>query len=747
MDIEFLNKKYNNSLFITSKNNKEIILKEAFKKSKILQFKLVDIKEAETLFLPYINPICEYLIYKELNNRTLAKNIYKSLKYIKKEEYDSKKLKQIKDIYEELKNKSYIKEKEIIDFKEIISTEKNLDYLNNNIKYIKLSDLNIKQKQLDVIKFTNIEEEISYMLNKVANLIDKGVDSKLIKIYAPNIYKDSLSLISKYYNLDFSLDTSVNIKVFPKVGELISYLKLNNTLDIFEFKDINKIPIDVQNKILAVINKNVEQNDLDYTLKAIEEIKINDIVLKNSLKIHNILNFDFNKENINIILGFDNLNFINILKDDKFLNDEELNEIGLSTSFMINIENVDKVKQILKYVSSTNYILSFCSNINSIETNVNSLLDKSFINIKKYNQLNDIQYSYDYDKLLLKIEENKFSKYNLLTDNYYILKNNINYEKNIDKTNKVDFDIDNFKRNKKISSTMLETYYKCPFSFYIKYVLNIKKSSKNRFNLDLGIYIHDMLENLLLNDDKDTEKLSEEIILNNNLFNELNPNKVDFIIFKVNNYIKNLIDVINAQIEKEKFNIESLEEEIDCIFNGYELVGKIDKVLRYKDKFIVIDYKTGDSNLSFDNLELGLNMQNLIYFILLEYKYKDVEFVGTYRYKVAPKIVDQEKFKEPKRIGYTKKDLGLLKEIDIDNYEGLNTSKGGFNSKSKVLTEEEYLSKKEIVKNNINNFINNIEKKKEFKIQDMKIKNESISCKYCDYNNICFKSKKDIIYK
>ncbi len=748
MDIEFLNKEYSDSLFITSKKNKEIILKEAFKSSKILQFKLVDVEEAETIFLPYINPICEYLIYKELNNRTLAKNIFNSLKYIKEEkEYNSKKLKQVQKIYNELKNKSYIKEKKIVDFKVIISTEKDLGYLSSNIKYIKLTNSNVKQNKLDVVNFPNIEEEISYMINKVATLIDKGIDPKLIKIYAPNLYKDSISLTSKYFNLDFSVDTSVNVKVYPKIRELISFLKLNNTVDIFKFKDINKIPIDVQNKILTVINKNIGQNNLNYTLQAIEELKINSLVIKDSLEINNILNFDFNKKNINIILGFDNLNFINVLKDDKFLNDDELNEIGLPTSFMINIKNVENVKKVLQYLSNTDYILSFSSKVNSIETKVNSLIDESLLNIKDSNLLNDVQYSYNYDKLLLKIEENKFLKYNLLTDKYYILKDNIECKENIKKVNKVDFDINNFKESKKISSTMLETYYKCPFSFYIKYVLNIKKPSKNRFNLDLGIYIHDILEHLLLNTNQDIDKISKEIILNNNLFNELNINKVNFIVFKINNYVKDLIEVIKEQIEKEKFNIESLEEEINCKFNDYELVGKIDKFLRYKDKFIVIDYKTGDSSLSFENLELGLNMQNLIYFILLESKYKNVEFAGTYRYKVSPKIVDKEKFKNPKRVGYTKKDLGLLKEIDIDNYDNLSTSKGEFTNRSKVLTEEEFLNKKEIVKNNINNFINDIENNKEFKIKDMFIKNESISCKYCDYNNICFKSKKDIIYK
>ncbi len=749
MDIDFLNVNYKNCLIITNKNTKNLILKNAFKSSKILKFKLVDINEAQTLFLPYVNPICEYIIYKKINNRVLAKNIYNTLKYIKEEEYTFYKLKNIKEIYDFLKEKSYIKEKPYInDFKQIISTESNLDYLGININYIDYDNKDFEQKKLDILEFSNINDEIFYTLNEVSKLLKEGVNFSNIKIYAPNLYSDNILLLSKYFNIDFKLDTSFNIKAYNLVNNLISFMKKNKTCDVFLYEHFEKINVDIKNKILSVINKNIEFYDFDYIISEIEDINISNIYIKDCLEINNILNFDYNKDNYNFILGFDNLNFISILKDDKYLNDNELRQLLRATSLEENNNNVLKLNNIMKFVSNNKYKLTYSKKVNSLETDICSLIDNKFLNIINIDIIKGDQYSFNYDKLLFKIEEDKFKKYNIKSNDYYILKKNIKYTSFISNNmSNINWNFKEFKSSKKISSTMLESYFKCPFSFYIKYVLNIHKPSKNRFNIDLGIYIHDILENLLLEDKTNIQNLSEQIIKRNNLFVGIDNNKINFIVFKVLNYVDELINIIKSQIDNEDFKVSSLEEEISCKFFDYNLVGKIDKVLKFDDKYMVIDYKTGNDSLSFDNLEMGFNMQNLIYFILLKSKYKDVEFAGTYRYKITPKIVDKNKFSLPKRNGYTSSDKDILSKIDQENYKNLKLSGLEPSKTSKVLTNQEYLDDIEIVKENIKKFIFEIENKKVFKIQDLVIKNEKISCKYCDYNNICFKSKKDILYK
>ncbi len=750
MNIDILNKEFKSCLLITSKSNKDLIIKESFRTSKILNFKLVDIKEAESLFLPYIDPICEYYIFKETQNKILSRNIYKTLKYISNKNYTSKKLNYIKEIYIDLKEKNLIKDKiNYNNFNKVFSTEKGLEYIIDDIEYIELNDNNLEQKEMDVAYFPNINEEISFALNDISNLIYEGIDTSLIKIYAPSTYKDNISLISKYFNLDIFINSRTSIKSIPYIDELLFFMNKNKTIDIYEFKDIDKISNEIINDILSVINKNIFIDDINYIISEIEEIKVNNLHMKDALEIKDILNFDFNKKNFNFILGFDNLNFIKIKKDDGYINDLELKELRLPSSIEENSNNNKKISLILKVLSNASYFISCSKVVKGIETGDNHLLESKFINKKNTNiLLKKEQYSLKLDSVNFKIEENKFFKYNYSSDAYNILKKNIK-QKDIpsNQMSKIKWNRNYFKENKNISSTMLESYFKCPFSFYIKYVLNIKKVSKNRFNLDLGIYIHDLLEKLLLDNSVNINDLSNEIIENNNLFLNIKENKINFITFKVKRYILELIKTINLQIAKEDFKVKFLEEEIITLFKGYNFVGKIDKVLNYNDMYMVIDYKTGNSELSFENIELGFNMQNLIYFILLKKKYKNVEFAGTYRYKVAPKIVSKEKFSLPKREGYTKKELEILKSIDIDNYNNLKISKGEFSKSSKVLDKEEFQQKEKIVNENINKFIYEIENQNSFEITDIILKGEHISCKYCDYNNICFKSKNNIINK
>ena len=229
------------------------------------------------------------------------------------------------------------------------------------------------------------------------------------------------------------------------------------------------------------------------------------------------------------------------------------------------------------------------------------------------------------------------------------------------------------------------------------------------------------------------------------LFKDLPKEKIEFILLKINNYMIQIIDIIFMQLAEEDFDILAVEENITTSINSYKLNGKIDKVLKDKyDNYIVIDYKTGDPKLLLEDEQLnnGLNLQNLIYFILLKSKYESVNFAGTYRYKVQPLI--SREIEESKRFGYSSKNQSILNRLAIKNYKNLRLKKDGSPYVySLTFTDEEYLNKIKIVEDKINEFVQHIQIDDVYDINPIK-QGEILTCTYCPYKNICYKTTKDI---
>lgn len=739
MNIEKLNEKFKDNILICSKKEKELIINSSFENNKIINFKILTKKEAETFFGSYVNPICKYLIFKETTNYNLSEEIYKNLQYINNKEYKNKKLKNIKYFYDNFKEEGFIKPKNINTNKKIYSTIKALDYINEDIIYLK-DEFKLNNATLIVNEFEDLEEEVTFVLNKVSSLIDLDIPINKIKLYAPNQYHNIIKTMSKFYKLDFDISSSYKIISNKYVKSIVENLNEIDLLNIEKNSLFLKLNDELKLKITDIINNNVLYLDKEYIKKEIENTTINTISLNNCLQINKILDFE-EGDYYNFILAYDDKNFLKYKKNDSFLNDKELNELNLSSSIEENLLNEDKLRKTMNYLKTTDYFISYSKRVQGIDLEYNKLIEN--VEIKKVNSLEGDRYSKSVDYYNLKKEESKLIKYNIKTPNYINLNDNLPKNKISFQMEALNWDNLSFKNSKKISSTMLEAFFKCEFMFYIKYVLKLNKRSKNTLNLHIGSYIHDMLEDLLLKDEIQIEKASENILKERLYFEDLNIFKKKFLIMKLNDFIKLLLVNIKEQINLEDFKVKSLEEEIDINIKDYILTGKIDKVLEDdNNNYMVIDYKTGDSKLDFSHINLGINMQNLIYFLLLNGKYEEVNFAGTYRYKISPKI-DKDVF-DPKREGYTNDKIDVLSKIEISNYKNLKFNKDNeLNKSSKTLNDLEFEESIEIIKKKIEEFILKLEKNDTFKINPLKDNKNIDSCKYCDYNSICFKSKKD----
>ena len=134
-------------------------------------------------------------------------------------------------------------------------------------------------------------------------------------------------------------------------------------------------------------------------------------------------------------------------------------------------------------------------------------------------------------------------------------------------------------------------------------------------------------------------------------------------------------------------------------------MGKIDKVL-YKEKddityLVVIDYKTGSTNINLKNMEYGLGLQLPIYLYLSsKMELKNVKVVGFYLQKLFNTTLDNSKDYDTAREnnlrleGYSIDEENILSKFattynDSKLIQGMKTTSKGFSSYSKGLSEEE----------------------------------------------------------
>ena len=202
--------------------------------------------------------------------------------------------------------------------------------------------------------------------------------------------------------------------------------------------------------------------------------------------------------------------------------------------------------------------------------------------------------------------------------------------------------------NQTMSSTRLESYVNCHFSYFCNYVLRLKTPKRPNMQLtDIGKFIHKILElfmfkikedNLEFNliDDNFIRKVCEDLVRNylNSVIKdyEYKSDRFKYLLKRLNKIIfeivKNLrnefssCDFVPADFELgindsgEKDSVKPVL--IDIPGKGVmKITGVVDRVDTYKkddDTYIrIVDYKTGSKKFNFSDILIGLNLQMLIY--------------------------------------------------------------------------------------------------------------------------------------
>lgn len=760
-------KKYlkDNTCFIVPSSIKKEILFYISNNKMLLDVSFYTIEELKKNILFDYDEKAIYFLCKKYDleyndSLMMIENMY----YLNNNECDDPKILKLKEMKQYLddNNLLYYNDNflQYVNKKNIVTTYSNTSFFNdylfnllNDVTYIE-SNNTINHT---IYEFNFIEDEIEHVAHSIATLIDNNININNIKLV--NVSDEYISIIEKifgFYNLPINIDKKVRLYDLNIIKSFINILKNNDlqtSIDLFkENYDLsNNYNLEIYNKIINVLNKyyfvSDHSKDINFIIEGFKNSCIKEDKLINSVEIIRLEEI-LNDDNYYFLIGFNN-KFPKFYKDEDYLSDKTKNCIGYKNSNQIN-KNI-KNYYINKINSTKNLCISYKLKDYFNSYLVSTLIDEINASVIKNTNLNySISYSKKYDKVKLSKYLDDFYKFSHKNPNLSILYNTYGKDDYDSYDNSYkgikDNKYINMKNNKlNLSYSSLDEYYKCGFRYYLNNVLNEKEDT---FAIYIGNLYHEVLSKIY-DGDFDFETVYNEALSKRKL-----TNKEEVLLVKLKEELKQNIMLLQKQLSNSSLKNSICEGKIEINIKSKASVilkGFIDKIMISDDKkyAYVVDYKTGKPKIDFDNLKDGLNMQLAIYMYLMHKSsdYANVFLVGCYLQKILDDDVNKE---ELKLDGYTFNDINMIKLIDNNCMDksflnGIKVKKDGSLSDSKKLFDSNYYEEiLNTVEQKIEEAINSIVNA-EFNINPKIVKGENISCKFCNYKDICYKKYKDSV--
>ena len=338
----------------------------------------------------------------------------------------------------------------------------------------------------------------------------------------------------------------------------------------------------------------------------------------------------------------------------------------------------------------------------------------------------------------------------------------------------------------KTSVSRLEQYKSCPFSYYLKYGLNLSEREEFKIQaLDTGNFMHDVIDSFFGNleernikvkeiEKEELEEIVQEIIeeklqlKKNYIFTSIPKYKV--LANRLKKVIQKSIEYIVDSLKCSDFEVMGHEMEFKdgkefpaikiTLENGkkVEITGKIDRIDIAKtpdgNYIRIIDYKSSTKDINLNEVVAGLQLQLLTYLDAV-CEIEDVMPAGVLYFnlidpsiKVANKL-DEEKLQDEIRKQFKMKGL-ILADIDVVKKMDKKLEKGNSNvipayidkdgnlaNKSSTITRSQFENLQKYTNKMIKQISNailsgNIDVKPYYKIKQGKT-----PCEYCKYRSIC----------
>jgi len=771
----------NTDIIITSSILKKELLKSFNDSLKII--KIYTLSEFNKLYYgDYSNEAILYIMHKYNVIYDIAKIYLNNLTYIEDKEYQRPKLKFLKELKDDLiKEKLYkinklfkssLNNKNIIiynigNIKEIINLKEELDSFSN------AQIINNQEKKYpshSIYEFATIEEEVVYVANEICKKIKEGIS--IDHIFISNLSDEYYKLIRRIFpmfNLPFTIKDSGSIYGTYLVNKFLEIYSsdLNKTLEeLKEYVDSDETE-DIYNQILDVVNNYAFIDNYEEKLPLIKaDLKNTKLRNKNIIaSVHEKdLNDIFTEEDYVYLLSFNQGIIPTIHKDEQYLSDIDKQELNISLT--VDKNNKEKEDTIYSISNIKNLTITYKTYAVGEKFTISSINEEL-----NYEVIKDLPMEYSnsnlYNQIKLTSLKDEYNKYGTESEDLYKLSST--YTKlpynTYDHTFKgiLKEDLHKFLDNKLyLSYTKVDNYYKCPFSYYINYILNLNIYEES-FYQHLGTLFHAILEKYNKFSGTYDELWNQEL---KNLEVEFNNQEL-FFLEKLHDELLFIIETIKDQETYTDLHDELHEEKVYTSISGDMKItfsGIIDKV-KYKKEgtrtiAAIIDYKTGSVDVDLKTVPYGIGMQLPVYLYLANNsdKLENVEVAGFYLQHILNneinaeknKTYQEQKKKELQLQGYSNADFGILSTFD-KSFDKSNiiksmslTKDGKFSRYAKVLTSSEIEYLRDLAERNINTAATNISNG-EFTIAPKKIGDTNYGCRFCKYKDICFHTNDDIV--
>lgn len=585
-----------------------------------------------------------------------------------------------------------------------------------------------KVAQVNVVEYNHVLGEIEETIIKIGSLIAKGVDISKIEIIASSSYE---SLIKQQCVLS---NIPINSKHQMKLSQ---YSELNTLFEAIMGNDMSSIDNIVKSELISIANEYIGEKYSMNEFQAFIEHDIKNAKVSTNeltgLRVTNRVESGYSdlilKDKYIFLLGNFQDGLITYQKDDDLIEDSLRHEYGLITSNESNAKKDEVLHALI--ANGSNIYMSY--SLKTVDKAVELANNLKFANVIHESSVNE--YFKALDEIRFARANYIYETFKVQTESYNQLSGSYKVEYKDNRFNGTNRRIENLD----LSYTSINNFYKCQYKFYMQNILRIRNGKFDDRKMILGSMIHSVLEQM---DKFETISLQDiyQMIIQYVEESEIDYTSVDEIYFKKFARFLELVFFYMKQEEQES-NYDTIEREasyewmIDSTRN-IKLVGKIDKVMSKiegDNLFLEIyDYKTGMVNFEWNKVKYGLNMQNLIYFLLIKKTYihedGDEFLEGTYQHQIKPKLLVDD-------------------QTDLENMKihGYSTSKSEyqFPRKIKPLSNDIVNANLEIVEENTLDAVQKIIDN-EFTINPKIIDGKNESCTNCEYLAICKRTFKDM---
>lgn len=627
-------------------------------------------------------------------------------------------------------------------------SDKKIDSLDNYVYSWNLEDKNFYE-EFTYNPTGNKKNFSSFDIKKLDSLnkIKDDVISPIRTLLENVINESDKTQILRYFYMYLDCE-GIMEKLFEKDSE--GALKLVNV-----FNDMNNY-----------LNSNASFSEVIEVLKNISFESDKTEVYQDTITISNLEDFVLEGKKIVYFLGATN----------EFL-PKEFKPSHLISSYDIDKDNLNEL--ILDNKNKWDYLFSHLILFKDVYVTTPKLgndlkLKEASVMLNKVIK-KDIEIAKIYDrKSMIKDYAIKLSnkKINKVCDDYFCKINEVN-EHNLNLRIPSNTALKLYSKTLNVSPSSIETYAKCPFYHFILYGLKLKVKEKYLFDSrEVGTFVHYLLENVIKNDiDNIKEGNTYEIIKKYSLSylkdnGKIMDNKTKYLIEELSKSTSNVINMIVSEQEKSRFKPTFFELKIDDnstvtplsvkLLNGtLNINGIVDRVDTYQDDenfyYRIIDYKTGEKKFRLDEVLMGLNLQMLIYLLVIKNSHSFTD----------KKMIPSALLYYPALLKESKSSRGLtLEEKEKSVYDRLKMN-GIINSSSDVLdlfgedlkcytdsfvrdklSFEKVFSMDDI--NDVFEYMINTIKTIGNNILDGKISVSPVEdgCKYCKFSSICKFDKK-----